>query len=249
MAVLARIAASVACATALGACTTTDYSVTPTTDAGGIVSYERGIATVASEQEHTAVKVTPLGFTPRGRIRLGIAALNKGAAPLNLGYENVDVVDVSGIALHKLDKAELVRIAKRQAEWAEVAVALAGAAAAYGNSQSAYSTTYGNVGGTTFSARTYNPGLANALNDQNAEQTGRSLRDIDAGLGQVIANLNGSILETTTIAPGQSFGGEIIVDPPKALHGAKVAQPISVRVTLGGEVHAFKFLIAAKEPS
>ena len=85
------------------------------------------------------------------------------------------------------------------------------------------------------------------MNDRTAIQTGRSLAAINATLGNVIANLNGSILETTTIQPGQSLGGEVIVDAPKELHSAKGPVPLNVMVTLAGDVHKFTFNITAQQ--
>lgn len=241
------IVALAAVSVLLAGCATPEYSMTPTGTSDASVTYDRGVATVASNQEHSSVKVTPIGFTPHGRIRLGVAVLNTGQTPANLGYENVTITDAAGVELHKLDRDELVRIAKRQAAMAEVAVALAGAANAYANSQSAYTTSYGNIGGVNYRATTYNPALANALNEENAAATGGSLAAINANLGNIIQNLNGSILETTTIEPGHAFGGEMIIDRPKTLNGdSKTPVHVTVTVKFAGDTHVFRFDLGTK---
>ena len=224
-------------------CTSTSYTLAPTADSTGVVSYDHGVATVASDGANTVVRVSPIGFTQHGRIRLGVAVLNKGSAPVNLGYENVTVTDSTGAALHKLDYAEIVRMAKRRAAMAEVAIVLAGAAAAYGDAYAAQSTTYGNVGGTSFQATTYDPALAAELSAQTGAETGGALAQVNASLGNVIAQANGTILQTTTVAPGREFGGEVIVDPPRGLAEAKGPVTVAVVVLIGGDAHTFNFAI------
>jgi hypothetical protein len=237
---LAGLAASVSL---VAGCASTDYTMAPTADTAGVVSYDHGVATVASDGANTVVRVSPIGFTQHGRIRLGVAVFNKGSGPVNLGYENVSVTDATGATLHKLDYAEIVRMAKRRAAMAEVAIALAGAAAAYGDAYAAQSTTYGNVGGTTFQATTYDPALAAELSAQTGAETGAALSQVNASLGNVIAQANGTILQTTTVAPGREFGGEVIVDPPQGLAEAKGPVTLTVVVLIGGDTHTFKFAI------
>jgi hypothetical protein len=237
---LAGVAAS---ASLVAGCATNDYTMTPTADASTQVTYDHGVATVASNGQNTVVRVSPIGFTAHGRMRLGVAVLNKGAAPVNLGYENITVTDQAGAALHKVDYAEMVRIARRQAAVAEVAIALSGAAAAYGNAYAGETRSYGYVGGTPFQVTSYDPSVTAALNYQTGAQTGAALSQVNANLGNVIASLNGSVLQTTTVGPGQVFGGEVIVDPPQGLSDAKGPVAVIVVVVLGGDTHTFKFTI------
>lgn len=231
---------------ALAGCETTEYTMAPSTDEASTVSYDHGVATVASDKENSTVKVTPIGFTQRGRIRLAVAVLNKSNRPANLGYENVELTDELGNPLHKLDRNELVRIAKQQAAMAQFAVALSGAAQAYSNAYASQSTTYGYVGNTSFSATTYNPALNSALNERTGAQTGAALTNINLGLNNVIASLNGSILQTTTVQPNQFFGGEMIIDkpPPK---DSNALQKILVHVNFAGDQHEFHFDLAAHQ--
>jgi hypothetical protein len=217
----------------------------PSVGAAEGVTYERGIATVASDGPNSSVKVTPIGFTAKGRIRIVVAVLNKSPTPSNLGYDNVEITDNDGFILHKLDRDELVRIVRRQAAIAGVAVALGGAAQAYSNSYAAQSTTYGTFGNTSFTATTYNPALANALNERTNAQTISALSNIDAGLNNAINSFNGSILQTTTVRLGQIFGGEMIVDRPPAPKNPNVPQKITVVVNFAGDQHVFNFDLAA----
>jgi hypothetical protein len=116
---------------------------------------------------------------------------------------------------------------------------------AYSNAYASQSQTYGRVGNTSFSATTYNPALANALNQQTADEVGASFQNINATLNNVLGSLNGSILQTTTVQPGRAFGGEMIVDRPKPVSGSAVPQKITVKVQFAGEEHDFSFDLSA----
>ena len=239
-----KIFGAVAGTVLLAGCASTNYTMTPTADTSGTVSYAQGVATIASLGANTVVKVSPLGFSPHGRIELGVAALNRGTSPVNLGYENVTVTDAAGAELHKLDYAQIVQMARRRAAAAEVALALAGAAAAYSDAYAARSTTYGYVGNTPVQVTTYDPAVGAALAAQTGAETGEAMAQVNANLDNVIASAHNSILQTTTIGPGQEFGGEVVVDPPKGLGSASMPVTVTVVVALGGDRHTFKFQIA-----
>lgn len=237
---LAAIAAGAVCLTGCA----TAYTVTPTADEAANTTYDRGTATVASNLQNGAVKVTPMGITRAGFMKFAVAAINRTSSPVNVGTENITVTDANGVRLHIYTRAELIRIARRRAAMAQVALAFAGAAAAYGNSYASTSTTYGQVGGTYFSATTYNPALNNALNQQTAAETGAAMANVNAQLDDIIANLGNSALETDTVGPYRGFGGYIWVAKPKGLADSKTPPVINVSVNFAGETHPFKFQVA-----
>ena len=241
---ITKFAALAASALCLVGCASTEYSMTPTGDAGGAVSYQSGQATVASEKDHSAVKVTPMGTNGYGMMKFGVAVLNRSSAPANIGTEDITLSDSLGSSLHVYTVAELTKAAQRRAATAEVLLALAGAAAAYGDSQSAYTTTYGNVGGTTYTATTYNPYLANDLAERDAANTGAAMSSVNASLNNVLANLNNSALQMTTVQPNNLFGGLVWAAPPKGLSEAKTPPVVTVTVEFAGDVHTFHFSLS-----
>ncbi|WP_158914049.1 hypothetical protein [Caulobacter sp. S45] len=227
----------------LAGCATTQYTVAPVAETGLNVTYNQGTAIVDSDTLKGAVKVTLLGSTAHGRIRLGIAVLNKNVGPENIGFESVRILDAQGAPMHALDHDEMIRIAQRQANAARFAVALVGGLSAVANAQAATTTTYGSVGGTRFHATTYNPYLANQLNDQTAAATGGALNTIDGRLANAMAQINGSALQTTTVLPQQTYAGELVVDGPKDHRGEG---QITVTVHFADEDHVFHFNLTQK---
>jgi hypothetical protein len=245
---LKQIMAAVA-ALSLGACATT-YSVTPLASANQNVTYDHGAPVVMSKKENGAVRVAPTSTAFQGRMSLGVVAFNDGKANANLGTENVQVFTAGGVPVRIFTYEQLAREAKTAAAWQAFAVALSGAANAYAASQPTTVNTYGSVygsrgGSASYAATTtvYNPANAALANSINQAQTSRSISYIGATLDSTLAGLGSSILRTTTIEPGNAFGGNVVIDKPKFAKGEE--QALRVVVTFDGEEHEFKFSVAA----
>lgn len=180
---------------------------------------------------------------------LGVVAFNDSKASANLGTENVSVYTASGVPVRVFTYEQLAKEAQTAARWQAFAVALAGAANAYAASQpttvTSYGTAYGPRGLISYSssATAYNPANAALANSVNAAQTSRSMGQIGATLDATLRNLGSSILRTTTIEPGNAFGGNVIIDKPKFSKGE--AQALRVVVNFDGEVHEFRFSVGA----
>jgi hypothetical protein len=239
---LLRLAVATAGTLCLSACASAEYSMTPTADAGGSITYDRGVATIASDKTNTAVKVIPAGVSG-GFLKFSVAAINHGHDPVNIGVENITVTDVKGTFLHVYTPAEIQKIAKQRAQAAEFALALAGALQTASNSYAATSTSYGNVGGTPYSFSTYNPYYANSLNQQTEAQTAANMQSVNAQLDEAISRIQNTALQTTTVGPGMTFGGNVWVAPPKDLDEAKDPMVVTVTVGIGSDSHTFKFTL------
>lgn len=238
------IAAIAALSVAITGCAK-NYAAAPIASADQQVRYTQGVATTSSDKTRGSVQVTPLGYIPAdNRLVFGAAAFNKTAASSNFGLDSVTVTS-NAMRLRTYTRDELAHEAKVKAVWAAVAVAVAGAAAAYSANQNAYRTTNGYVSGpggtTTFSATTYDPGLAYAGTAVAAAGTGYALASINNSLDNTISHLNGSVLQINTVDPGQSSGGEIVVDMPKA---KDFPQPLDISISWNGEVHNFSFKVS-----
>lgn len=224
----------------------TNYSVSSEASASQTVTYAQGVATTESVREISAVKVSPLGPNSVGQLRFAVAVLNKSGKPFNLGYENVSARFEDGKPLRLFNRSELEGQARSRAMWAQAAVAAAGGLSAYAANQSAYSTTRGTIynryGATNFTVRSYDPAVAYAGTAAAGAATGASIATIQSSLNDIIGNLRGSILQTTTINPGQGYGGEVIADRFARGGGAK---KIFVTVNVEGEIHEFQFAVTA----
>jgi hypothetical protein len=236
-----------ASALALGACAST-YALTPSATAAQQVSYDHGTAVVMSKMENGAVRVAPTSTAFEGRLSLGVVAFNDGKTPQNLGVENVKVFTAAGVPVRVYSYEQLVKQAKNAAMWQAIAVGLAAGANAYSASQPTTVQTngsiYGSGGYAHYASNTtvYNPtnaALANAVNDANTQ---RSMSQIGATLDATLAGLGNSVLRTTTIVPGEAFGGNIIADKPRFAKGDEPA--LRVLVTFAGEEHEFRFAVA-----
>ena len=232
----------------LGACATT-YSVTPVASASQNLTYDHGAPVVMSKKENGAVRVAPTSTAFEGRMSLGVVAFNDSKTSANLGTENVRVFTSAGTPVRVFTYEQLVKEAKTRATWQAVAVALAAGANAYAASQPTTVNTYGSAYGTGGSVNyaststIYNPSSAALANSINQAQTNRSINQISNTLDATLAGLGSSVLRTTTIEPGNAFGGNVILDKPKFAKDEEHA--LRVVVTFDGEEHEFKFSVGA----
>lgn len=243
-----KIVAVSAAALCLAACETT-YSVAPVAAASQSVTYDHGSPMVMSKKEQGAVRVSPTSNAFQGRMSFGVVAFNDGKTSANLGTENVRVFTAAGTPVTVFTYEQLAAQAKRAAAWATVAVALSGAANAYAAAQpttvNSYGSVYGTRGSATYTANStiYNPSNAALANSINQANTSRSLNQISSTLDATLNNLGSSILRTTTIEPGNAFGGNVILEKPKFAKGEE--QALRVVVTFNGEEHEFRFSVGA----
>lgn len=233
-----------ACAAVMLSGCAVSYSVTPQATAGQEVRYLRGVPTVLEDRPNGAMQVTPLGVSQGGRVILGLAAFNKATANANFGIENLHSASAAG-DLKVYSKDELEHEARVRAEWAAFAAVLAGAAAGYAAQQNAYSTTNGYIatprGVATFSAVSYDPTAAAIGTAGAAAATGYTLNSIKNNMDDTISHLNGAIIQTTTISPGESYGGEVIIDMPK---GKDWPKSLVLNANWNGQDYGFAFDIA-----
>jgi hypothetical protein len=243
-----RLVAAALAAALLSGCAVS-YSVTPLSSGEQTVRYDRGTPTLFDDKEKGSVQITPLGVAPDGRLVFGMAIFNKGAAASNFGIENLTSMDASKLALKVYSKDELEHEARVRAQWQAFAAVLAGAAGAYAAQQNAYSTTNATLftprgGVATLTATTYDPAAAAIGTAAAAAATGYTLNSIRNSMDDTLAHLNGSMLQMTTIDPGRSYGGEVVVDMPK---GRDYPKQFSVETNWNGEAYSFDFSVSQKK--
>ncbi len=230
----------------LSACSTT-YSVTPVPLDKQDVRFDRGTPTTFAEGAQGALQVTPLGVNDDRQLVFGIAAFNKGHESRNFGVEDLSLSTLNGSNIKLFTYAELVHKEKVKATWRAVAVALSGAAAAYSANANAYSTTTGYVstpyGGASYYSRTYDPAVAYAGTAAASAATAYGLVSIKNSLDRTVAGLRGHVLQTTTIDPGDSYGGEVIAD---GLPKGKLPQDVVLSVQWNGDDYKFHYTVATQ---
>ncbi len=237
----------VAVSVIIAGCSTT-YVTKPVITAGQQLRYNRGTPTTLSEMKSGSVEVSPLGVDKDKRLVFGVAAFNGGSTPQNFGVENLSLSAADGSNVQLLTADELIHRAKRKAAWAAFFYALAGAANAYAATATANTTTMGTVytpnGPATFVARTYNPALAYAGANAAAAQTQYNIAAVESRLDQTISSVQGQVLQTTTVDPGSSYGGDAVAD---GLGGDDFPHNLVLTVHWNNEDHIFRFTMTEGE--
>jgi hypothetical protein len=205
------------------------------------VRYQKGVPTVDLELKNGVVQVTPLPLD-HGSLSFGIAVYNDAKQPANMGIENISF-QIGSTAVAVFKKDDLERKAKNRAMWASIALAAAGgiAAAAAANQRDHYRSTLVTPRGTY---RSYWSAPSAAGQIQSAALvagTGVGIAAINNQLDNTLVALSDEVIQLTTVDPGESYAGRIVVAKikPKTL-------PTEVRLTItwNGEAYPFTFQIA-----
>lgn len=239
-----KMLAGAACALALSGCATS-YSIVPVDTGHAMVSWHNGRPTTDLELHNGAVMVTPLGVEVNGRISFAVAGYNKLDTPAYFGSENF-TARVGGAPVQVYSYEQLEREAENAATWAAFAVALTGVATAYAASSNAYRTTdttvYTPRGAYVARTVTYDPAAAAMGTVAATAVTVGGLQLIDQQLGDTLDRLGGTILQTTTIEPGQSYGGQIVVGRSRRA----VPYEVDVVAHWNGEDYLFRYRVEAR---
>ena len=192
--------------------------------------YDRGRVTVNLELPEGAVEVRPLSIE-KGQITLGIAVFNKSRSPGNFGIENVDV-SINGVPAYLPTHDQLMAQARDQARDRKIAAALitgvvAGAASTMSNSYSYHQRVYTPHGayGRTIRWEDDTPGIIGATAAVAAGAI--VIHGIDRKLDYTLDRIDGSVLQATTVDPGNSFGGAVVVPFDK-----KMPLPAEIRMQI-----------------
>ncbi len=234
----------------------------------GRVPMMDGRPVLISKKRNTAfVSFSPEAFPAGQRGILNLAVKNGAGKPFNVGPESIQVI-VDGKALKVFNHSEITKEIQARATAAAIAVGLAGVSqamyAAVPATTTSYGTanTYGNFAGTarpaygaynpvnysgnysgmtTYSgtSTTYNPaataGAFAAINANTTQQVGMINQNRAASLQDAA-----SMLKTTTVPPGQIYGGNIVFKLPPA--PGKNPKTLQVTVFTPNDTHQFNVL-------
>lgn len=207
------------------------------------VRFRNGVATVSLQELDGGVQITPLPMD-HGELAFGVAVFNGTNSSANIDVSNFRV-EAGGQAVRVLTAQELIKKAQSRAAWAAFAVALAGgiSAAAESSRRNTYTSTVYTPRG-TYRLVTTAPSAAGQLNATAiAAGTGVSLALIKGGLDQAIDRIGDTTLQLTTVDPGETYAGRIVLSRIKNL-----APPMHVRLILNwaGREYVFEFELAKK---
>jgi hypothetical protein len=218
------------------------YRVIPVDSPPATVRYEQGVPTTNLAQRFGAVQVTPMQFE-KGRLVFGVAAYNRSDIPVNFGVENIKAGRGDRtLRIYTID--DLIREARNEAIAASVALALLGAAAAAASEAAAhqtYKSTFVTPSGGVYryKASYYDRGQAVAGAAASIGAAGAGIYAVNRNLDAAIAGMGNSMLQTTTIDPGETIGGRVIVQAP----GGSWPREVAMLVSWNGENYPFRFLV------
>lgn len=232
-------------ATMLSGCAVT-YRVTPVETPLTTVRYDHGAPTTSLEQRNGAVQVTPMQFDPDGKLVFAVAAYNNAGTPTNFGTENIET-SAQDRRLHIYTVDDLVREARNKAIAASVALAMLGVAGA-AVSQAAAHQTYHSSFHTPYGAYHYKATYYDGA--QAAAGTAASIAGASAGIYAVnrsldaaIAGIGQTVLQTTTVDPGETVAGRVLVQRSRG----KYPQEIAMLVHWNKEDYPFRFQVTKSD--
>lgn len=200
--------------------------------------YSRGLATLHRETAVGTVELSLHPVTKKSQVTFDVALFNASSAPVNFGIENISVqidgVPVAVPSREQLASAEKNKTRSRQIGTALVAGVVAGVASTASNDYTYYRgvRTPRGVYGQAVHVEDDTPGVVGAIASVAAGAL--VISGMERKLNQTLATINGRVLETTTIDPGNSAGGMIVVPIT-----SPAPHEITVQVRSSGAVYAF----------
>ena len=202
--------------------------------------YLKGVPTLDLQQQRGAVQLRSLGFY-NNRPMYVIAFYNGGTEPVNIGLEDIRVTK-DGETLRVFSVQELERQAKKKAWWTQFGMALAGgfSAAAAANQRDYYRSSISSPYG-TFTVHSSYPSLAGQLRAQSITMnTAYGIAAVQYQLDQTIDMVNNHVVQRTTVDPGSTYGGLIVLDKLKS---GKPPFEIRISADWNGERYPFAYVM------
>lgn len=178
--------------------------------------YVKGVPTLDLQQQRGAIELRSLGFY-NNRPVFAIAFYNAGPDPVNIGLEDIHATS-NGSPLRVFPVEELERQAKHKAWWTQFGLALLGGVSAglAASSRDTYRSTISGPYG-TYTVHSSFPSLAGQLQaDRIQTDTAYGIAAIQYQLDRTIELINDHVVQRTTIDPGSSYAGLLILDKLKA---------------------------------
>jgi len=203
--------------------------------------FSRGVATVTSNQHDGSVqiRVAPMDH---GSVAFDVAVFNAGQSPANFDAADVQG-QVQGGTLRAYTVKELQKKAKTRAGWRMFAIALAGGLAAAGaaSQRDSYSATTTTPHG-TYHTYVSGPSAAGQVEAAAiAAGTGYSVVRMQQQLDATLDHLSDQVIQLTTVDPGDSYGGRIVLEKFEA---KQLPARIDLVVRWNGEDSKFAFQLA-----
>jgi hypothetical protein len=212
--------------------------------------FNKGVPLVSLERERGGVQIRPTGMD-HGSISFMVVVYNDGNELANFGIENV-TAEIDGQTLVPFSREQLQSKAKNRAMWSQIGIALlAGAAAGVASTastKSSYRSYLRTPRGTYSYYGVYRDNSLGVLGAGAATAAGvYGIHSIQQQLDQTLDQLEDEIIQTTTVEPGESYGGRIVLQKVKS---TKLPQNVTISINWNGELYKFGLRVPRKgEPA
>ena len=228
----------------------TPASAAPKIDVQGLIlgsegaRYLHGVPTLDLQQQRGAVQIRFGGWDHSNAV-FAVAFFNGGTEPVNIGIENIHA-SAEGKPLRIYSVDELTKQAKNRTTWRKIGLAFLGGlgAAVSASQRSHYSGTIVSPYGGTYSYGGSYPSLYGQLQaDRISAQTAANMSLIQYQLDATISAIGERMLQTTTVDPGMTFGGLVVV---QKLDYGKAPLEFRIDMDWNGERYPFGYLLIRK---
>lgn len=206
-----------------GCAASTDYTLRSEPIGRQISTATAGLVSVQSAWADSTVTVSPEDSNLDGPLRLRVTVENTSDRPADFGTENVFVSYGGQTWVPAKSFLHLKATLDSRAQVLEGIADAVGIAKVVG-----------------IAAQRHTPGDKKA---QEIDDTIQDVQDADTAIDTAhdadVARLEGSVLQTTTIAPGYSLEGHIIADAPPLAPNHPM--PIFVKINFGQDTHIVRF--------
>lgn len=246
---MGRVITSLIALLGLSGCAST-VQISSVPDKNTTPIYRSGIPSLMSQKKHT-VMISPEATTRRNASRPAfiLSITNQSASSIEVDTTSV-AASREGKSMKVFSFTEIQAEIRRQQAVSAFLVGLSGAmqasAAQQQASYSQYGGTYrsGSYGG-TYSGWSYNPAAGQAAANAVNAQTQQNLAAIrQQGEGALAAAAN-TLLQRTTVLPGTSYGGKVLLANTTVEKGKPVE--LVIDIDLVDEVHTFRFIESVLE--
>lgn len=257
--VVVRKTAMVALVTALalGGCQTlAKYSYTA--GPGQELMVRQGRDAVVSRQRHSTVILATTSRTSAPGVRPEFVAMiqNTSNQPITFRYGEITAVNaVTDQPLKVFSLDDLQTEARTAAIVGAILVGAAGAAAGAAAARNA-GTSYGSgsingpYGASTYTWRTYNPGVANATAAAYGVAAGAAAGGMVAAGERTVQELERNVLVDQTLMPGEWYGGFMTIASAEPENDSGSApRRYRVTVTVGPDTHVFLATASTVRPN
>ena len=225
----------------LASCGPSQYSFSVMESAGLSSEYSGGNQIFLSEGKNTNLGVMVQRnekFTDTAQSVVSVT--NVSGRKQNVSPSNFAILLNGQVRLPILSEATLRARVEKAQYWENFGNALSTAIDNANASQSGYQTTYGNVGGYTYSSQTYNSAAVSAQQAANNQKSAQRKAEIDAKAAANLTKYSKSVLKAETLAPNTSVTGLIFFDLPNNRRQGDQTFNYVLKAYIADDEHEFK---------